>query len=976
MWPKRTFSILMCSAFLLLNALAFAATSGTITGVVKDARTGEPLPGANIMIVGTGIGTASNAKGEYTLPRIPPGRHTLRVTFIGYQQLEVTVQVVAGERSTQELALNFAALEGAEVVVTAQAEGQMKAINQQLSSASIVNVVAADRIQELPDATAAESVGRLPGVSVSREGGEGTKIIIRGLSSQHNKVNVEGIEVPSTDPENRSVDVSMISPYLLDGIEVQKAVTANHDANAMGGTVNFSVREASEGFSFDALAQGVNNGLRNTYDDYKLVGSVDRRFFGNKLGALFLIDYESRTRDSESLSAIYTLTNPRLNQINTTYVNSILLQDVFRTKDRLGGAVVLDFKLPSTKLKLVSFLSELETGSDIFAKDVDTNTDFVGHRSAFQDEKLSFNTNSLSLEQSLFKANLRAKVSRSQSENDVDGAFWNFVKFTLGAQAKVQTSPEGVLQFAQTDTINEFLRTISLNSNSNKETIWAYQADMDYDYTLSRQIAGKLRFGGKYQYRTREFDNDRTIINAWLESTTQTRNFIIRHFDLPVPLNTRNVSLVHFLDPNYQNADYLGGDFEIGPVPNLAMLREIVYLLNNRLFPQSIYESQEIETLEVDSRANDYSGDEHLSAAYIMTELRIGDRIEFNPGVRFERNVTEYTGIRGDATVDGLPQRRWTVWHDTTLQRTDNFWLPMIHLRVKPRNWFDVRLAYTESISRPDYRTIIPSFLIARGQITYGNPNLKPSHSQNYDAQISFHGNKLGLLTVGGFYKRIKDQIFSTGNRVIPDSAAAAQYSGLEEFAWDADVIGNRINTTVNNQHIGEVLGLELDWQTQFWYLPGVLKGLVFNANYTHIFSETRYPRTTVQSFFDLETGEFTRINNDTSFTSRLLDQPKDIVNLAFGYDYRGFSARVSMLYQADVFSANDFWPELRGSTDDYLRWDISMRQKLPVRNLDFTLNFVNLNARNDINLNRGTLSPTLRENYGRNIIAGLRYRF
>lgn len=975
MYTRILFSILVI--FILpLNTVVAAAVNGTIAGSVKDAQSGEPLPGANILIVGTSIGAASNLNGEYVLPKVPVGEYTLRVSYIGYEQLEVRVKVLADTKVNQDFQLKYVGVRAGEVVVTAQAEGQMKAINQQLRSPSIVNVVASDRIQELPDATAAESVARLPGVSVSREGGEGTKIIIRGLSSQHNKVNVEGIEVPSTDPENRSVDISMISPYLLEGIEVQKAVTANHDANAMGGTVNFSVREASGKLSFDVIAQAVNNGLRNSYDDYKLVGSIDRRFLNNKLGALFLIDAESRTRDSEALGADYVLTNPKLNQVNTTYVNSILLQDVYRKKDRLGGALVLDYKLPSTKLKLVSFLSELDTGSDIFAQDVDTNTDFVGHRSAFENEKLSFNTNSLSLEQKLFNVNLRAKASRSQSENDVDGAYWNFVKFSLGGQAKVQTSPAGVLRFAQTDTVHEFLREISLNTNFNKETLWAYQADLDYDYTLSSQLAGKLRVGGKYQYRTREFDNDQTIINAWLESTTRTRNFIIQHFGLPVPLNTRDVSLIYFIDPHYSNTDYLNGDFAIGPVPNLGMLKEIVRLLNDGLFPQSIYASQEIETLEVNSRANDYNGDERLTAGYVMTELRIGNKIEFNPGLRYERNVTEYTGIRGDATVDGLPQRRWTVWHDTTLQRKDDFWLPMVHLKVKPKDWFDIRLAYTESLSRPDYRTIIPSFLISRGQITYGNTNLRPTHSQNYDAQISFYGNKSGLLTLGGFYKRIEDQIFSTGNRVIVDSAAAATYPGLEEFAWDADVIGNRINTTVNNEHKGEIWGLEFSWQTQFWYLPSFLRGLVFNANYTHIFSETQYPRTTVQSFFDLETGQFTRVNKDTSFTSRLLDQPKDIVNLAFGYDYRGFSARVSMLYQDNVFSANDFWPELRGNTDNYLRWDISVKQSLPIPNFDFTLNLVNLNSRNDINLNNGTLSPTLRENYGRNIIAGLRYRY
>ena len=82
--------------------------------------------------------------------------------------------------------LNYTTIEGEEVTVTAQARGKMDAINKQLNSSSIVNIVSADRIQELPDAKAAESVARVPGVSIKREGGEGNKVVIRGVSPKYN----------------------------------------------------------------------------------------------------------------------------------------------------------------------------------------------------------------------------------------------------------------------------------------------------------------------------------------------------------------------------------------------------------------------------------------------------------------------------------------------------------------------------------------------------------------------------------------------------------------------------------------------------------------------------------------------------------------------------------------------------------------------------------------------------------------------
>ena len=118
--------------------------------------------------------------------------------------------------------------------MTAQAKGQMDAINRQLNARSIVNIISSDRIQELPDANAAESVARVPGVSIKREGGEGNKVVIRGLSPKYNAITVEGTRLPSTDPDDRSTDLSKISQYVLDGIEVTNAGTPDQDADVLG----------------------------------------------------------------------------------------------------------------------------------------------------------------------------------------------------------------------------------------------------------------------------------------------------------------------------------------------------------------------------------------------------------------------------------------------------------------------------------------------------------------------------------------------------------------------------------------------------------------------------------------------------------------------------------------------------------------------------------------------------------------------
>ena len=157
---------------LFLTPHAYGQGSAGISGVVTDKATGETLPGASVFIEGTSIGTATNEEGEYKIPRVPAGSYVLVVTYIGYQEVKTDI-TVAGEDVVLNIEIEFAVVEGEEVVVTAQAEGQMAAINQQISAVTIKNVVSADKIQDIPDVNAAESVARLPGISLVRSGGEG-----------------------------------------------------------------------------------------------------------------------------------------------------------------------------------------------------------------------------------------------------------------------------------------------------------------------------------------------------------------------------------------------------------------------------------------------------------------------------------------------------------------------------------------------------------------------------------------------------------------------------------------------------------------------------------------------------------------------------------------------------------------------------------------------------------------------------------
>ena len=233
--------------YLFLSFITFGIASSqtmTVRGIVKDSGSNDPLVGANVYITGTSLGTATSDEGKYNIANVNPGTYMLKASYIGYESKELEITVIAGEELVQDFELDYATIEGKTIQVTAQARGQMDAINKQLKAKSIKNIISSDRIQELPDANAAEAVARVPGVSIRREGGEGNKVVIRGLSPKYNKVTVNGTNLASTDADDRSTDLSMISQYMLEGIEVTKAGTPDQEADVLGGTVNFKLKKA------------------------------------------------------------------------------------------------------------------------------------------------------------------------------------------------------------------------------------------------------------------------------------------------------------------------------------------------------------------------------------------------------------------------------------------------------------------------------------------------------------------------------------------------------------------------------------------------------------------------------------------------------------------------------------------------------------------------------------------------------------
>ena len=167
-------------SFFILTSTILTFGQNTLSGRIIS-NDGDPLPFANIVVTHTienGIevplksqkGTTSDIEGYYTLTALPDALLNVKVIYVGYKEITLKVDFSGEVRElTKDVELSSGSVDLEEVVVTSQAKGQMAAINQQLSSNTIKNVVAADRIRQNTDTNAAESIGRLSGVSVTRK---------------------------------------------------------------------------------------------------------------------------------------------------------------------------------------------------------------------------------------------------------------------------------------------------------------------------------------------------------------------------------------------------------------------------------------------------------------------------------------------------------------------------------------------------------------------------------------------------------------------------------------------------------------------------------------------------------------------------------------------------------------------------------------------------------------------------------------
>lgn len=237
-----------------------------ISGHVTDAD-GEDLIGATVRVLNSVVGTATDLEGHYHL-EVPTGRIRLAFSYVGYQTLDTLINVTVSDR---DLIINVvmrpAILEGPEVIVYGrQSVGQAQALRVQQSSPQLVSIVHAETFNKYPDVSLGESVQRIPGVTITRRNGEAEFVQIRGLPEQLTIVSLNGQRLPSIRAEaDRTSSLDLIQSNLIEEIYVNKSRTANMEADAIGGSIDFRLRQPDD--KLEALLQG---GLGTNFQNSEL----------------------------------------------------------------------------------------------------------------------------------------------------------------------------------------------------------------------------------------------------------------------------------------------------------------------------------------------------------------------------------------------------------------------------------------------------------------------------------------------------------------------------------------------------------------------------------------------------------------------------------------------------------------------------------------------------------------------------------
>lgn len=294
----------LLAAFVAVGPAAAQQFSGKISGRVSDAVTGEPLPGVNVFVDGTTLGSATDENGRYTILRVPPGTHTVVFSFIGYQTVRVEEVDVRADRTTDvDARMREETFEGDEVIVVAERPAVVRDRTSTSADYSAREIEAApvEGLRGLLSLTA--GVDRTADGNFSIRGGGAYEIsfLVNGVEQVMSNSGVPGYSFAFEKANNSwKYDVNPL------GVEQMEVISGGFSAeygNAQSGVVKLTTKEGGSDFEGEYRAEYRSPGQYHwgpyLYGpetiEWQNWGSLDRWIQARDQGLLDFTDEELRT---------------------------------------------------------------------------------------------------------------------------------------------------------------------------------------------------------------------------------------------------------------------------------------------------------------------------------------------------------------------------------------------------------------------------------------------------------------------------------------------------------------------------------------------------------------------------------------------------------------------------------------------------------------------------------------------------------
>lgn len=761
------------------------------------------------------------------------------------------------------------------IQVTGRRAADRLAVDDKRYADNQVDVVRADDVGRLPDQNVAEATRRLPGVTSVNDQGEGRYLTVRGVSPDLLNVTLNGQTAAAPEPDGRQVKLDDIPSSLIGAVRVSKTLTADMDANAIAGEVNIDTLSAfdrNRTFGSARVAYGYYD-LGGTHP-YEYDGSIGGVFGPAKqFGLVVALNRSDRKLGTQNVqkSGDWSVFDGKLAPLG------IDMRQYHTHRQRSGAVANFDWR-PNEDAKLFARLmrteyKDSETRDRFMVKFSKTGVvpasdaagSFTGakayHMLRVRSENTSTTTGSLGGE---FKfdndSDLRVEATVSRADKrDPNRNEWSFVQSKVSGTYDLGGDPYMVTPNANASN-PALYKPDFWEPESRRAVEDLVQARADYHMRFDDEDASELKFGVKYVQRKKTNDANG---ESW-------------------GYNGGSLTLASV------SSSSIGGIFDgrytIGPV--------VDYGLANDYFDahRDEFVENEDSTLST-SLAGDYRLEEKILAAYVMSEVNIGN-LTIIPGVRVERTEGVYSGkgfaLDGPVADPGFNNRVSNNYTD---------WFPGVNFRYQVgENWI-FRAAATRAIGRPNYSTLAPFVSVEDAGtdepvVSMGNPLLSPLRSTNLDFSVEHYVGDRGVLAAAVFYKDISDPIYDT-----TVAGQDGEFGGLQ--------LTNATVESWSNADSATVKGIEFNAQYELSFLPSPFDGFNVGGNITFVDSEAK--------------GLLGRADSVP-----LLNQSDRVASAQLSYEKYGFSARLAYTYRSPQLLKAD---QTRRDRDLYIdelkQWDL-----------------------------------------------------